>query len=156
MQRCSLAVLVAGLLLGAGVAQDAPNGDPDKIQGTWKVVSMQTRESVKTGKPVPEDTVKDLKVVISKDRLVLKSLKDPKLERTYKLEKLDPTKKPRWMDLALVQKDGTGKPTGAIYELAGDDLKLCIGDASQDPKRPTDFEVAERGLLLLVLKRDKN
>lgn len=154
MKRCSLAVLMAGLLLGAGIAQDAPKGDHDKIQGTWKVISMETREN--PGKKLPDDRIKDIRVVITKDKLVLKSQKDPKSEVPYKLDKLDPTKKPKWMDLLLVQEDGTGKATGAIYELDGNDLKLCIGDPSPMPKRPLDFEVAKRGLFFLVLKRDKN
>ena len=156
MKRWSLAVLMAGPLLGAGLAQEASKGDHDKIQGTWQVVSLESRDSLKTGQKIPEDKLKELKVVITKDKLVVRSGKEPKSDLTYKINKLDPTKKPKWIDLALVGKDGSEKPTGAIYELDGDQLKLCIGDPSPKPKRPTEFEVAKLGLLVMVLKRDKD
>lgn len=152
MKRCSLAVLMTALLLGVGIAQDAPKGDHDKIQGAWKVISMETREN--PGKKVPDDKIKDLKVVITKDKLEIRTGKEPVVG--YKFNKVDPTTKPKGIDLALVLKDGSDKPTLGIYELDGDELKLCIGDPSPEPKRPTEFEVSKRGLFLLVLKRDKN
>ncbi len=159
MKRCSLAVVVAGLLFGAGIAQDAPKGNEERIQGTWKVIFLESRDSVKTGKKVPEEKIKGLKVVITKDKLVLRNGKE--LERAYyKLDKLDATKKPKWIDFTFVGQDPQNKtyekPVLGIYEWDGDDLKLCIGDPSPTPKRPADFEVSKLGIVLMVLKRDKD
>src|SRR5262249_1134052 len=66
--------------------------------------------------------------------------------------KLDPTKKPRAIDMELIM--GQLKPVIylGIFELNGDELKLCRGMT-----RPTHFKLGEEdgGKILFVLQRVK-
>jgi uncharacterized protein (TIGR03067 family) len=93
-------------------------------------------------------------VIITKDKILLRGPKESGGKVLYKIDKVDPTKKPKQIDLTLVQEKGEGKPALGIYELEGDDLKLLIGDPAPSPRRPTAFD-SELGIVLFVLKRDK-
>jgi uncharacterized protein (TIGR03067 family) len=66
--------------------------------------------------------------------------------------KLDPTKSPKHVDL---EHYATGVPAWpGIYELNGDDLKVCLN--LEGKARPTEFKTkAGDKCLLLVLKRKK-
>jgi uncharacterized protein (TIGR03067 family) len=64
--------------------------------------------------------------------------------------KLDPTKKPKAIDVVLQDKK-TGQ---GIYSLEGDTLKICHGE-SDDP-RPSEFESKEGSRnTVVVFKRVK-
>jgi len=104
---------------------------------------------------VPVEELTGFLVTIAKDNLLLRSPKEAEGKVLYKIEKLDPAKKPKWIDLTLAREDSKGKPALGIYELAGDDLKLYVGDPAPDPRRPTAFD-SKLGIVLIVLKRDKN
>ena len=139
MKLKALALLaVAGLLLAA----DAPKDDTAKIQGTWKVVSAED-----SGRKAPEESIKDLKWTITKDSITYKV--GPKTTRW--IFRLDPDKKPKWIDLTEGERT---RP--AIYELDGDTLKVCFGEGSQK-ERPTAFESKPNSPndVLIVLKREK-
>ena len=44
----------------------------------------------------------------------------------------------------------------AIYQVDGDDLKICYAEADSGKDRPAAFEtVQDSGLLLTILKREK-
>lgn len=154
MHRCAFALLITGLLLGPGIAQDGPKTDRAKMQGTWKVISVSSGPAGSL-KKVPDEKIKDVIVVITNDKLLMRSPKESEDKAVYKIDKLDPTKKPKWIDLSLIAAD-KDKTTLGIYELDGDNLKLYIGDPSPNPKRPTDFDDSKAGIILMVLKRDKN
>ena len=69
--------------------------------------------------------------------------------------KIDPTKKPKTIDL-VDAKEKNGKTAPGIYKLEGDELTLCWNATDSD--RPTEFtKVRKTGLdmRLLVLKREK-
>ncbi len=65
--------------------------------------------------------------------------------------KLDPSKKPKAMDLTL-EKKGKKETALFIYELDGDNLKLCW--RKPGGKRPTHFTSKDTGGLM-ILKRNK-
>ena len=69
--------------------------------------------------------------------------------------KLDVKKKPRAMDVGALDGPFKGKVVPAIYELDGNDLKICI-PIREGRKRPSEFESFEGFHLgLFVLKRLK-
>jgi uncharacterized protein (TIGR03067 family) len=122
--------------------QYAPEEKPDaeKLAGKWTVVSVTDG-----GKEKPtEDGV----LTFGKDKATYKTT-----NRTADLTfKLDPSKKPKWIDLTNEE----GETSLGIYELDGDTLTICIKDEG-DGKRPDKF-VSEAGTpndLLFVLKREK-
>lgn len=137
------AVLVG--LLGVSAVQGDPADDLDKLQGTWKVVSLE-----REGKKKPEDEIKTFKVIIKEDKFILRE-GDKDFEATLKL---DPAKKPRSLDLLV--KDGDKLETiKGIYHLEGDDLKICAAGGPES-ERPRDFATKPRApVSLVILRRDK-
>jgi uncharacterized protein (TIGR03067 family) len=65
--------------------------------------------------------------------------------------KIDPSQKPKTMDLEPENNKLKADLGKAIYELNGDTLKLCLGT---NDTRPTEF--TEMGRASLVLKRKTN
>jgi len=135
-----LLALCAGL--AASAADDPAKTDLDKLQGVWKVVAMEN-----DGKKAPEDSVKGIRMTIKGDKLIMKE-DNKEDEASFKL---DPTQKPKTMDMTIKVGDKM-EVVKLIYDLRGDDLKLCGGRAGKD--RPKDF-AAKGGLNLIVFKREK-
>ena len=117
-----------------------PAGDLDKIQGYWKPLQCELE-----GKgQMPADLMKQVTVVFDKNEYHL----------YFKDSKLDKDNKPIILRLALANisleastktitfefADGPlkGKKSHGIYELAGNQLKLCYGPS--DRPKPTKFE----------------
>jgi uncharacterized protein (TIGR03067 family) len=136
-------LLIAALLVAAP-AEDAKK-DAKKIQGNWTVVS---REFI--GNKTPEAELKALKVIIKDGTITIDDGK--KIEKIP--YKLDPSKKPKAIDLANTGIENK-ETTLAIYELDGDTLKICWSE--KDPEhRATKFASDEdSGQTMIVLKREK-
>jgi uncharacterized protein (TIGR03067 family) len=140
-------LLAAVLVVAAPAPAEKEKKDEDKIQGTWIVVSAQFG-----GESKPDDEAKNAKFVIKGDLI---TISEPKREgREEKATfKLDPTKKPKTID--LVPEKGDKKETVlGIYELKDDELKLCFVKGGKE--RPTEFaSKAGTDQGLIVLKREK-
>jgi uncharacterized protein (TIGR03067 family) len=69
--------------------------------------------------------------------------------------KLDPTKKPKWIDIH----DGAPDSTPGIYLLEDGKLKLCVASGKKGGKpaeRPTEFKTTPKALItLMILERAK-
>jgi uncharacterized protein (TIGR03067 family) len=123
------------------VAADKADDDLKKIQGSWTVVSM-----VKFQKKASDDYVKKMSVEVKENVLTINDAGNA-IESEIKL---DPTKKPKTID--LIREATTGNVTIlGIYELEGDTLKLCW---SRSKERPTALDGAKADGLM-VLKRKK-
>jgi uncharacterized protein (TIGR03067 family) len=154
MQTLFPTLVALYLILGGNEVK----GDEAMIQGTWKVVFIE-----EGGRKVPpcdlDRTLRafeemQMKVVITKDRYTVKA-KD--LTFGSKPYKLDPSRRPRWFDLDSLRTP-EGKELGpnlGIYELKGDDLKICLGKSAKD--RPTSFDSSQDSAVdvLLIMKREK-
>ena len=118
----------------------APATDLDKLQGYWKPLQCETE-----GKPMmPADIMKQVTVVFDKNEYHL----------YFKDSKPDKDNKPIILRLALANvsldsatktitfefADGPlkGKKSHGIYEVAGNQLKMCYGPI--DKPKPTKFE----------------
>ena len=133
-------MLMANPPVAAPVAPVA--SDMDKVQGYWKPLQCDFE-----GKPqMPADLMKQVTVVFDKHEYHL-YFKDKELDKNGKPiilrlalanVALDPTTKTITFEFA----DGPlkGKKSHGIYELAGNQLKMCYGSA--DKPRPTKFESA--------------
>jgi uncharacterized protein (TIGR03067 family) len=144
----ALILAAFGLLLGpTGFGQDA-QGDKERIQGTWKIVSFEARGKTKL---LPPDAIKNSKIVFSADKMTFHFGK----EITEASFTLDHGKKPKTIDMIGI-KEKNAKRVPGIYLLEGDDLKLCW-DANCE-SRPTEFTKdgkRPQDLRLVVLKREK-
>jgi uncharacterized protein (TIGR03067 family) len=145
--------LPAALVVSGGQpAADEPKADTareelNKLEGTWQVVSVETRRKAR-----PAGEVNGLKLVIKGDSSTFE--KDGNRVVGKGKLSIDPGKKPKTIDIAV-----TGAPEDprgtftilGIYELDGDSLRMCWGG----PKRPTEFKTTPDRGDLWVLKRDK-
>ena len=115
-----------------------------QLQGTWRIVALEV-----DGKPQPaEKSPKE--IIIAGDKL---DGLGPEM-----ILKIDATKKPKWADLTF-KKGDKEFPIRAIYELDGDNFKLCFSMAKAgkafENKRPEGFDTAGKGTALFLAMRMK-
>ena len=129
----SVAVLLAAF--GGSVAAD----DPVKIEGRWKVISVDL-----AGMPVPG--LEDAELVLADGKKVF-TLPDGRVEKgTYRL---NAARQPGEIDATTEGKDGTER---GIYAFDGDTLKLCL--ATSGGQRPREFATREGSdQISIVLRR---
>lgn len=141
MKRLLLLFALSLLLVAGGIQAQTPEGDKAKLQGTWKLVGMER------GGESALDKVKEREphLVIRGDRLLLQD-KERTREMTYQL---GADKKLRTID--IIEK-GREQTTKGIYQLQGDDLKICTG--APGGERPKDFKTkAGTRDALMIFKR---
>jgi uncharacterized protein (TIGR03067 family) len=101
-----------------------------KFQGVW------TFESVEAGgKKAPADELKGLTVTFAGDKYTVK-----KGDEVFQVgtQKLDPSKSPKTIDVAVTDGFKKGSVMLGIYEIDGDTLKVCFDEEGK--KRPTEFK----------------
>jgi uncharacterized protein (TIGR03067 family) len=144
--RCLLLVAV-GLLLAADDANEEVKKELARFEGTWKWVSIESEKE-----KLAADTVKDLRLKLSGDKFVVTGDNAEKgFGGTFKV---DPTKKPKTIDVTFGDGPQKGKTILGIYELDEDTYKVCA--AEEGKSRPTEFAVKPgSGNVLQLLKREK-
>ena len=110
------------------------------LDGTWSVISMADR-----GEALPKGTTQGVRFVFSGDQLKLRVVDKVIAETEFTT---DTTEQPPTIRMTY----GT-KPTLGIYQLDGDDLKICLSGSIDE--RPTKFisEADSTNRMLIVLKR---
>jgi len=133
------------LVLGSLIAAPAPEEkDLEKIQGTWKLESVESQGQVFI------EQYKEWTFNIKDDKLTIKI--GDKVHNEYTI-KIDPDKKPKTIDLIRKAGDQTLTETG-IYELDGDTWKVCNDDSGAT--RPMEYGTKEGTRLeLIMMKRVK-
>jgi uncharacterized protein (TIGR03067 family) len=142
-----IAFTLAGVLtLSLTRAAEDPK---DALQGVWIAQSGE-----RDGRASMADEIKSMRVTITADKFILHEGGEPDLECTYKI---DATQSPKHLDLTPANVDNKDKPVHAIYELKGDELKICARQADgSDGPRPSEFATKKDShFALLVLKREK-
>jgi uncharacterized protein (TIGR03067 family) len=141
MRRALFVAMLVGLVAGADGKKDDAKADQERLKGTWTIVSIE-----RDGK-ANENAVGG-KVTFDGDTMTFK-VKDNEHKGTFKL---DPTKKPRQIDLTPGDGPEKDKVVEGIYSLKKDELKICIAHPGNE--RPKDFESKEgSGHSLVTLKR---
>jgi len=133
----------------SGLAQDKDTGKDEraKLEGTWQIVGLTA-----AGKEVPNKGGPE-KLTVKGG--ILQGL-GSEMELTT-----DATKKPKWLDMTF-QSEGQKRTVHAIYELNGDELKICFPLAPAkgsgkgfENKRPEGFDSKDKPELVLKLKKAK-
>ncbi len=134
------------------LASDAvkPNGniavdDLETLQGTWTFVALEV-----DGAKIPEAMLNGSNITIKGD--AFKSLSGG---ITYEgTIKIDASKTPKTLDLIFTAGPEKGKTNPGIYEVGGDNLKICLSLGASG--RPTEFAAKQgSGHALETLKREK-
>jgi uncharacterized protein (TIGR03067 family) len=119
--------------------------DLKDLEGTWKIESTEAN-----GKKIESDDLKDIEVKFKGDRYNVR-VKDTLGAGSLKLDEMQ---KPKTMDATNTEGDDVGKVVKAIYELAGDTLKVCY--TLEGGERPTELATKEGSPeLLFIYKREK-
>jgi uncharacterized protein (TIGR03067 family) len=136
-------------------ADDAVKKELAKLDGTWTVIKMEV-----DGKSLLEKDKPESKLVI-KDGKVTSNAKETPKGGTELSKILDPSKKPK--QITVPNFEGGDPKKGVtligIYELDGDDLRVCVQAVEtanlkeREKERPTAFD-SKQGMLL-VFKREK-
>jgi uncharacterized protein (TIGR03067 family) len=129
-----------------------------KLEGTWTIMKMEIegRSLLDKLKPVPKITIKDGKITSdAKD-----APKDEKLDSST--IKLDPSQKPKTVTIANFH--GGDPKEGitliGIYELKGDELKVCAEAVEtarlkeREKERPKAFD-SKQGVLVVFRRGAK-
>jgi len=120
-------LLLGGLpAVAADKKDDAVKDAMEKLQGTYTCVSLVT-----DGMKGDADRIKKLKLVVKDKKWTVYI--DDKVS-TLATFTVDPAKKPRTIDMTGTMGGDKGVKYLGIYELDGDDLKLCVGDDKTRPK----------------------
>jgi uncharacterized protein (TIGR03067 family) len=135
-----MGVLGMATLVKADPPPATPSSDLDKLQGYWKPLQCDYEGKAQ----MPTDLMKQVTVVFDKNEYHL-YFKDKELDKNGKPiilrlalanVALDPATKTIFFEFA----DGPlkGKKSHGIYEVAGNQLKMCYGAA--DKPKPSKFE----------------
>jgi uncharacterized protein (TIGR03067 family) len=143
-------------------ARDKPDAEAvkqgwKKLEGTWTVtkVELEGKSLLEKDKPVPKFTIEDGKITYDG----MDVGRDPKLDSST--IKLDPSQKPK--TITIPNFDGGAPEAGitllGIYELQGDELKVCAQEVEtarlneREKERPKAFD-SKQGMLV-VFRREK-
>jgi len=139
--RCVVALVAAALVVPAAWGDDAAE-DLKKLQGTWHVT-----KGVAGGREVAREVADDSRFVVDGEIMTYESSRD---KGSAKI-KLEAGKKPRQLDVEVLDGAEKGKKRLGIYELAGDTLKLSM---TRGEKRPESFDAKPQDdVLYFELKR---
>jgi uncharacterized protein (TIGR03067 family) len=144
VKKYALLIAIVGLVIGADNKEDAAKTDLKRLEGDWVMVSGEQE-----GEKLPEQMIKESRVTMKGNTHTVK-LGDETIKGTHKL---DPTKKPKTID---VRHEGASndQPLLGIYELKGDEFKVCF--AAPGKERPTEFtSKSGTGQFLHIWKRQK-
>jgi len=122
--------------------KEKSKGDREKIRGTWRMVSLEVN-----GEKAPQELIKTITYTFTKDKYMVKLGDKITTAGTYRL---DPTKRPKWMEVTY---EKTAEIS--IYELEGNILKICTSEQNSKD-RPVEFATKPNSKQsLFVLKREK-
>jgi uncharacterized protein (TIGR03067 family) len=141
-------LVVSCLVATSPAAVKAADDAKTALQGVWNAQSMEV-----DGKPASAETVKHMRFTFKDDKLLMRGnvKDDSETECTYTV---DPKPSPKHMDIVA---PGQARPILAIYELKGDELKICLRHARSTAGRPTEFATKANSLLILIVfKKQKS
>ena len=134
-------VVVLTVLLFMACATEPSRMPKDALVGNWSCVS-----AVVDGKPLPDETVRLLRLTLTSDRYKTEKGSDVLFDSTYSL---DSTTNPKQINMVGTEGALRGKEAQGIYSLEGDTLRICY--TMPGDQRPTSFESASGSKAFLVV-----
>jgi uncharacterized protein (TIGR03067 family) len=144
----SLLAAVRSQAADGAAKEEAVAKDLQAVKGTWRLSSKE-----EDGKKFSEEEIKD--VIMTNDGSGAASVRRGDKALAEATVKLDPTTKPKTIDIAFTEGDRKGKTMLGIYEIEGDTFRVCC--ARPGDGRPAEFSAkAGSGRTLVVYRREKN
>jgi uncharacterized protein (TIGR03067 family) len=131
-------------LASAPLAGRSADADKDDLQGVWVAHSMEVN-----GEPARAEQIKKVRFTFQGKKLLVRGAKDDGREEEGSFE-VDRSKSPRRLDVTVGRKTMAG-----IYEVKGDELKVCFETGGDARNRPTRFATNKEEELLLIVFRKK-
>jgi uncharacterized protein (TIGR03067 family) len=133
------------VLVLSSAAWSADAKDGDALQGTWLPSAAEF-----AGEKFPDEVRKTIKLAIKDDNYTVTV--GAKVDKGT--VKLNPSAKPKALDITGTDGPNKDKTMLAIYELDGDTLRVCYDLSGKS--RPTEFKTkADTQLFLVTYKREK-
>lgn len=145
------AALVLSCLAGLATLADDAKQDLDKLKGNWMLTALEMN-----GEKAPKDLTDRITVSFEGDKMKVTGVGGDQADANPEFTiKLDPSKKPKALDATALNGRNKGKTDLGIYEVNGDELKLCMpNDEVKD--RPKDFKSPQgANVVNMTLKRKK-
>ncbi len=140
--RLSVIALIAVMACAAmtGLATAKAEEEKSPLEGTWSVVSMADK-----GETLPESVVRNARFVFSGNKLTVRIREKVIVQTEFTI---DATQSPPTIRMVY-----GGKSTAGIWQLEGDDLRICLGNSVD--QIPTEFasQANSPNRMLVVLKR---
>jgi len=133
------------LVLAFSSAARSDDKDDETLQGSWLPSAAEL-----AGQEFPDEVRKTIKLVVKDDKYTVTVGADVDQGTV----KLNPSAKPKAMDITGTDGPNKGKTILAIYERKGDTLRVCYDLGGKS--RPTEFKTkAGTQLFLVTYKREK-
>jgi uncharacterized protein (TIGR03067 family) len=143
----SVLLILAFVALASAAVKPNANAvdDLENLEGTWAVVSLEA-----DGAKIPDAMLDGSRIIIKGD-----AFKSFSGGATYEgTIKVDASKTPKTIDLIFTEGPEKGKTALGIYELRGDNWRMCLSLGAGS--RPSEFATKQgRGHALETLKREK-
>ena len=143
IQLAWLVLIVTAPLDAADGLGGAATGDREKIQGVWLAAGITDR-----GEKSP--LAEEMRMEFKGDQITVTVKDVAPVTGTFTV---DPGKAPATMDITI-ERDGKKVVIPAIFEVTGDDLKLCH-PAGESGGRPKVFEATAK-TVLATFKRQQS
>lgn len=145
MTRSLCVALFLALSLSCLSRGDDAKDDAKSIDGTWRPSAAELG-----GEKFPDEVRKTIKLVIGDGKYTVTVGKEPDKGTV----KLDPSKKPKSLDITGTEGPNKGKTILAIYEKTDDTLRICYDLSGK--ARPVEFKTSkDTKLFLVTYKREK-
>jgi uncharacterized protein (TIGR03067 family) len=144
MQQICLILIAAGIFCAMG-GGDAVKREKEKLQGAWTVTELREAD-----KKAPDEKAHSLRIEFKGEAIMITIKDNVVVKGTFAV---DPDKSPATMNINF-EKDGKAITIPAIYELKGDDLKVCHTHG-ESTARPSVIE-SSGNTVLITLKRKKS
>jgi uncharacterized protein (TIGR03067 family) len=139
MTRSLCVILFLSLSLPCLSRGDDAKDDAKAMDGTWLASAAELG-----GEKFPDEVRKSIKLVIGDGKYTVTVGKEPDKGTV----KVDPSKKPKEVDIVGTEGPNKGKTFLAIYEKTDDTLRVCYDLSGKT--RPTEFKTTKGTQLFLV------
>ena len=137
------------LAVAVGLLVAADDVKKPGLVGDWKVVAFEI-----DGKNAFGDAGGEIRLIVTADQMRFKiETRDAKDEPQFTY-KTDGSTNPKVIDLVSATGPDKGMVFEGIYEIDGDQLRICLRGPSGVKERPTEF-TSKDGMVLVTLKREK-